>query len=377
MSEDILLMMKDIPVMRINFDHQEYEVLDELHIPYQLKGKLRYWEFDDKYDMKYNITQSVIANGACRDSVIDFLSGRTLPLSRENAKKILNVLKLSQAGDKVSKSKIALICRAISLQDNYWIKSASDKVKWKNVSLRENSLSEVVAQVALHGSSLTVNGNINTPELTTHGAYAKCWKRINGELYLYKRGAHGDDESRIEIEVSNILDKCNVRHVEYTAGESKGLFCCKCKCMTNDRLSMLNGGDFVAYCNVNGIDWWQYLLSIDADMIYKMFIVDYLVSNSDRHSMNWGMYYDCDTMQIVNCHPLYDHNNAFDREMMSDPVGGSCIVLDNMTQREAAVMAMKKADFKFVEPILRSDFITERHYKSFKERAKVLGLVVE
>lgn len=140
---------------------------------------------------------------------------------------------------------------------------------------------------------------------------------------------------------------------------------------------MLNGGDFVAYCNVNGIDWWQYLLSIDADMIYKMFIVDYLVSNSDRHSMNWGMYYDCDTMQIVNCHPLYDHNNAFDREMMSDPVGGSCIVLDNMTQREAAVMAMKKADFKFVEPILRSDFITERHYKSFKERAKVLGLVVE
>ena len=40
MSEDILLMMKDIPVMRINFDHQEYEVLDELHIPYQLKGKL-------------------------------------------------------------------------------------------------------------------------------------------------------------------------------------------------------------------------------------------------------------------------------------------------------------------------------------------------
>lgn len=221
MSEDILLMMKDIPVMRINFDHQEYEVLDELHIPYQLKGKLRYWEFDDKYDMKYNITQSVIANGACRDSVIDFLSGRTLPLSRENAKKILNLLKLSQAGDKVSKSKIALICRAISLQDNYWIKSASDKVKWKNVSLRENSLSEVVAQVALHGSSLTVNGNINTPELTTHGAYAKCWKRINGELYLYKRGAHGDDESRIEIEVSNILDKCNVMLAVWWGREQK------------------------------------------------------------------------------------------------------------------------------------------------------------
>lgn len=65
-----------------------------------------------------------------------------------------------------------------------------------------------------------------------------------------------------------------------------------------------------------------------------MFIVDYLVSNRDRHGMNWGFYYNCDTMKILSCHPLYDHNNSFE------------------------------------------DFLVESHYESFKKRAETLGLNV-
>lgn len=85
--------------------------------------------------------------------------------------------------------------------------------------MNQNPLNKVVAQVALHGKSLTLQGSMVTPELTTNGACAKAWRRHpNGKLWLYKLGANGNTESRIEVMCSNLLDKMNVEHVHYEAG---------------------------------------------------------------------------------------------------------------------------------------------------------------
>lgn len=66
-------------------------------------------------------------------------------------------------------------------------------------------------------------------------------------------------------------------------------------------------------------------MRIDADSIYKVFIIDYLISNRDRHGGNWGFFYNCNTMEILGCHPLFDHNNAFDRALMQDISGGESL----------------------------------------------------
>lgn len=39
----------------------------------------------------------------------------------------------------------------------------------------------------------------------------------------------------------------------------------------------------------------------------EMWIVDFLISNRDRHGQNWGFYYDTETMEILGCRPLFDH----------------------------------------------------------------------
>jgi len=69
------------------------------------------------------------------------------------------------------------MCRAVSLLDNYWLKMEGDAATWAETNLRHNKLNEVIAQVALHGKSLTLQGSMQTPELTTNGAYAKAWRR--------------------------------------------------------------------------------------------------------------------------------------------------------------------------------------------------------
>lgn len=377
-DKDILLMMKDNVVMRINFDCGRYDIINEKLLPFVLQGAIRPpFEDKDSYT-KYEMTQIMINSSKNKDAVISWLASRVLPLTRDNAKKIYSLLHLDQRQDEYAKAKIAVLCRAVSLQDNYWLKLEDDNKTWSDINLRENHLNEVIAQVSLHGASLTPQGELTTPELTGQGAYAKAWKRENDELWLYKRGAKDPTESRIEVMVSNILDKCNVKHLHYEIGKSESVTgesvtCCKCKCMTTDEISILPAIDFNTYCIRNGLDFLSECIRIDSDQFYKMCIVDYLISNWDRHRMNWGFFYNCDTNEILGMHPLFDHNNSFDRDfMMNDD--SDYQVYSNKTIKEAAVHAMKHTDFHFTDKITREDFITDRQFESFTRRANQLKI---
>lgn len=372
---DMLLMMKDTLVMRINLDDALFEVVREDLVPWTMKGKIRKVPNFEDIKTHYDDVQRQRAIMTNQSALVAFLASRVLPLSRANAKKVYNLFEFSQLQDDYSKAKIALACRAVSLQDNYWVKMENDKTTWSNVDLRKNKLNEIVAQVALHGSSLSLQGSLVTPELTGQGAYAKAWIREDDDLWLYKKGALNPTESRIEVMVSNLLDNCNVDHLRYEAGESEGIYCCKCKCMTTDEISILPAMDFSTYCNVHDMDFYKEIMKIDAENVYKMWIVDYLISNPDRHGMNWGFFYKADTMEILGCHPLYDHNNAFDTKYMQNE-DSDYLFNTKMSMREAAEHAMKKVDFHFYREFTREDFITERQYKTFMHRANQIGVKV-
>lgn len=371
------IMMKDTAVLRVDFDTLCYEVLNEKYLPYPIKGKLQKIPSPDTIKTAYDMSQSLLAVRKNEEAVVSWLTGRVLLLSRANAKWIYNLFHFEQTGTAEQHMKIAMVCRAVSVLDPYWLKFDEDgEISWSSVDVKRNPLNEIVAQVALHGKSLTFQGSPVTPELTTNGAYAKAWRRHeDGNLWLYKLGANGSTESRIEVMCSNLLDKMNVEHVHYEAGKDEDQYVCMCPCMTTEREAVLTGMEFISYCNVNGIDADARMMEIDGESIYKMWIVDFLISNRDRHGQNWGFYYDTETMEILGCHPLFDHNNAFDIDFMRDM--DAPYQFGEMTIRQAAKKAMEKVDFHFTAPITRADFITDRQYQSFCKRAKCLGLKME
>lgn len=368
------IMMKDTEVMRVDFDALMYEVLSEKYLPYPIKGKLQKIPMPNTIKTTYDMTQSILAARKNEEAVVSWLAGRVLLLSRANAKWIYNLFRFEQVSTAEQHVKIALVCRAVSVLDPYWLKFDDDgDLSWDSVDVRKNPLNEVVAQVALHGKSLTLQGSPVTPELTTNGAYAKAWRRHeDSTLWLYKLGANGNTESRIEVMCSNLLDKMNVEHVHYEAGQDEDKYVCMCPCMTTESKAILTGMEFISYCNVNGIDPDTRMFEIDGESIYKMWIVDFLISNRDRHGQNWGFFYDTETMEILGCHPLFDHNNAFDIDFMRNM--DAPYQFGEMTIRQAAVKAMEKVDFHFTAPITREDFITDRQYQSFRKRAECLGL---
>lgn len=369
----LVIMCADTEVMSINMSTGELDVYNQGLLPFRLKGGLRQVMDFTKVKSRHDDVLRQIAITKNQTAVINWLAGRTLLLSRANAKRLYQAYRLEQKDDEQSRAKLSIACRALSVLDNYWVKPSGDDVTWEQVNIRHNGLNQAVAQIALHGTPLSLQGSLVSPEFTTNGAYAKAWHRDeDGSLWLYKLNDM-QSTARIEVMVSDILDCLNVRHCHYEAREDRGKYVCACPAMTSDTLSIADGSTFCGYCNRNDIDPDKCLMELDLDGYLKMFIVDYLIANPDRHSQNWGIEYNPVTMEIYGLHPLFDHNNAFDRSVMDDEDFKSHFL--NRTLKENALMAVNKVDIQVLKPITRDLFLTTRQYETFMHRAGQLGIL--
>ena len=366
----LVIMCGNAEVLNINMDEGDINIVNEFLLPFRLKNTFKFHkrtgnaEKDFKYIYKYNTDN--------KQAILNWLASRTLLLSRTNAKKLYQAFRLEQLQDEVSRAKLAISCRALSILDNYWVKLDIDSTTWDMVNLRCNSINQAVAQVALHGTSLSLQGSLVSPEFTTNGAYAKAWRRDDdGSLWLYKLNDM-QSTAKVEVMVSNILDCTNVNHCHYEARKDMGKYVCACPAMTSDEISIADGLTFVGYCNRIGINPDEYLREHDKDNYYSMFIIDYLIANPDRHGQNWGIAYNSETMEILGLHPLFDHNNAFDKDVMNDEEYKSHF-LDN-TLKQNAIMAIRNGcNFKFTKPITRDIFLTSKQYDCFMHRLSQLN----
>ena len=80
---------------------------------------------------------------------------------------------------------------------------------------------------------------------------------------------------------------------------------------------------------------------MDPIVYYGMNILDYLVGNTDRHQENWGFLVDNTTNQPISLYPLMDFNMSFQTYDKLD--GANCLTVGSrkLTQREAAIEAVK------------------------------------
>ena len=360
-------MLKDKPVLEFNINENIYNIMAPELMPY----RMRYCLNEHASSVKDMITNYNL--------MVDYLSSRILDLSRTNAKKILNAYHYSQEQSPENKARIAIACKTVSMNDSYWIKTFDSNERWSDVDPKHNSLSQIVANILLVGESLTLTGKIHNPEFTNKGAYPKCWIRED-EPYLYKASTNGEIESEIEISVSKILDCFNVNHATYLPAtyqnnSEESLRLCKSKNIATDNLDMLTAEDFSIYCNRKQISFIPAVQKLDSDNFYKMCIVDYLISNSDRHNGNWGFYVDNNTGNIKGLHPLYDHNNAFDKTFMKD--GGESLLFQGKTQEEVAKYAINRCAFENIKPLDKAYFLNDEMYESFCKNAEKLNLRME
>ena len=296
--------------------------------------------------------------------IISWLKSRVVHKKRANAEILLTKVGLS-FNDILG---IIRICKGLSLNDSYWVVEEDFEGSFEDYNLYENEFSCAFAQIAYtgHGSSVA-RGFTSSPEFTTNGMLKKCWRRVDGKIYLYKGGTMGaantGKEPYSEFYAAQIAQTMGIKHVEYNLRQWKGMLSSVCELFTDINTAYVPIWRFVEKDSLLAIaqllkDYGEEFYNEFADML----VFDALIFNTDRHTGNFGLLVDSHTNKVKAFAPVFDNGLSLFNFAMEDDLadienysktrkpamGGSYeeVVRAFISERQRA-MLRKMINFKF------------------------------
>lgn len=235
-----------------------------------------------------------------------FIRNRRAPKHRENIEELLRLSGCDTLTGFLN------VSHALSLIDTFWVKSTGSKLCWDDVSLYTHPFNEVIAKTAfeggLHGRQLSTT----SPEYGTDGSFAKCWIRENGIIKMLKRGSSGARNAGLEpyseYYAGQVIKHFTNDFVQYDLRMKDKRVCSVCDCFTNEDYG------FLPYAAIDtGNSTIESILSKMKELgfeteVKRMFVIDAIIMNEDRHKNNFGFIVDNRTQQIQCMAPLFDHN---------------------------------------------------------------------
>ena len=244
----------------------------------------------------------------CKD-IDSWIAARSAAKHREHVNKILDM-----CGGKTKSGFIALT-HCLSLTDTLWVRSNQDSATWKQVNLYENSFNEVISKLSFDGNGLFgIQMSTTSPELTTDGAYDKCWLNEADGIHLIKAGSGGARNAGLEpyceVLASQVFEKI-CHSIKYTLGKYDGRVVSDCKLFTSV--------DY-GYRPVS-LFYKEYLTLPKLLQIYqefgcedafrRMIVADCITLNCDRHFGNFGFLINNKTFERTALNPCFDFNMTF------------------------------------------------------------------
>lgn len=208
------------------------------------------------------------------------------------------------------------VSKGLSLNDCYWLKQEDSRDSFDSVNLYDNRFSRVLGQIAFTGyGSSNVSGLTSSPEFTTNGMLPKCWRRIDGKIYLYKGGTMGasntGNEPYSEFYAYQIGKILGVNAVPYSLSKWKNTLCSTCELFTSKDVSFVPVGRIVRSGGMQAVRAYYKKMGAEFEKaLNDMFIFDALIFNTDRHYGNFGFLIDSHTNEIIAPAPLFDHGDS-------------------------------------------------------------------
>ena len=257
--------------------------------------------------------------------------------NRSSAKHRTHVNKILETCGGKTKSGFIALTHCLSLTDTLWVKSSREDVTWKQLNLYENNFDEVISKLsfdaqaaesgdlynflsckrreAAYGNGLFgIQMSTTSPELTTDGAYDKCWLNEKDGIHLIKTGSEGARNTGLEpygeVLASQVFEKiCD--SVTYTLRRFDGRVVSDCKLFTNQEF----GYRPIALFYKERLTLPK-LLEIYRefnceDAFRRMIVADCITLNSDRHFGNFGFLVNNETFERTILNPCFDFNMAF------------------------------------------------------------------
>jgi len=335
-------------------------IVDDVFMPYDL-----YLETEEDIDARMN-------------NLINFYhwcASRVLSLDRQYAKEILNSIGAAQAVTDKDRAEISLSYHCVSLTDVYWIRKKGETVSFAELNLYDRSLDAALVDISLKGRQMTVTNHELAPDLSTKGYFPKAWIRTEKGCKLLKDG--GEETVRRELLASQICQCFAVPQVCYREYSYQGQPVTESEIVTSKEYSMVSKMAFDIYACNRDLNTLDICKELDPVTFYGMNILDYLTGNTDRHPENWGFLINNATNRYVSLYPLMDFNQCF---LAYDTLeGANCqtVLPQRMTQREAAVEAVKRIGLPMICEMDMKKFTgMEKEAEMFLRRLNVLKEVL-
>ncbi len=327
------------------------------------------------YDLYLEEGQDIDVRIGNLDNFYHWCAARVLSLDRVYAKEILNSIGMAQAVTDRDRAAIALSYHCVSLTDIYWVKSQGEAVSYRESNLYDNSLSNAFVAIPLRGKQMSATNRELARDLSTNGCFPKAWVRDGGGFFLLKDG--GREAVKRELFASRICRCFDFPQVLYEADRFDGEPVSKSRIVTSKERSLVSKMAFDIYAANHGLDTLEECLRIDKKTYCGMNIIDYLVGNTDRHPENWGFLVDNRTNAYLSLYPLMDFNQSFYSYDSMEGANCQTVYPRKMTQREAAVEAVRQIglnQIQEVEPIIFED--EDEWRNMFYKRLDVLRQIV-
>ena len=306
----------------------EAEVLNRKFMPYDL--------YLEEEDLEYDI--DIRMNNL--NNFYHWCASRVLSLDRKYAKEILNSIGAVQAVTDRERADISLSYHCVSLTDVFWVRKHGEDVTFKQINLYDNTLNEAVVEISLRGRQMTVTNRELAQDLSTKGCFPKAWIRDKEGFRLLKDG--DENAVRRELLASQICQCFAVRQVVYRESSFEGIQVSESSLVTSKEQSMISKMSFDIYACNHDLDTLEICKEIDPETYYGMNILDYLTGNTDRHPENWGFLVNNTTNDYISLYPVMDFNQCFQAYDTLEGANCQTVLPAKMTQREAAVEAVKK-----------------------------------
>lgn len=310
-------------------------------------------------------------------------AGRSIPASRSGIKSLLEYL------DIFDTKCLILKCMGLSLSDQYWIRPSGSDIQWKDVNFFDNSFSDDVGNLLFGMNIATGELDLSSPDNTSDGVLKKKWCIVDGKRCLIKAGTRPMmQESFNEVIASRIADLLSIEHVEYGLIIDGRDICSICPNMVDKNTELVTAyraskmmkrdgsssfyQHYVKICDSMGLDIIPFL--------DRMIVLDYLMLNTDRHTNNFGIIRDADTLEWLGPAPIFDNGTSlkFDEAtpyIMSSGVGSSKPFKTSFEEQLDLVSSFDWIDGELLEmlPTVVENVLTRDNGWIYPERTEALA----
>ena len=282
-------------------------------------------EIYEYYDINYAPLHLYNAYNHNEDVLValnTWFKGRGIPAWRQNIEKLLEKLNV------VSPTELLNKAYGLSLSDQYWIKGERQNLKWKDINFFMNDFEyKDYLDISLNYNSRESSTRISlhSPNNTTDGMVKKGWIIDKDNNRVLVKGTYSISglEPINEWLASRICKRLDLDYCNYTLDILSGQLVSKCKNFLTQDEEIISASDIMNLEKSNNVsDYERYVSILESHGIKDvkkklsdMYIVDYLMLNTDRHMKNYGIIRNVKTLKWERITPIFDTGTSLQSDV--------------------------------------------------------------